>query len=263
MLGKLIKHEFRATGRIMLPLFAIVLLVSCIAHFAVRGLDQDLPKAVQTLLIIVMILFVIGLMAVSVISFVLMVQRFRRNVLGDEGYLTMTLPAGVHSMLWSKIIVSVVWFAATVAVVILAVMILLFRVEYVHDMFSEAWYYFREMEGVEIANITVVLSELLINAILSGITVCLSCYSALSIGHGFARHKMLLSVVFYFVLNTLFSYLIGLIISPVLLGPIFGYEFRSPSFHVVMAVTAGIALVEGAVHYLITVWNLRHRLNLE
>ena len=40
MLGKLIKHEFRATRRIMLPLMALVLLLSVFAGFAACGLED-------------------------------------------------------------------------------------------------------------------------------------------------------------------------------------------------------------------------------
>ena len=39
------------------------------------------------------------------------------------------------------------------------------------------------------------LLEFLLNALIAGITTCLSMYSALSIGYGCARHKMLFSVI--------------------------------------------------------------------
>ena len=38
MLRKLMKHEFRATGRIMLPLFLILLVTAVGANFSVRGM---------------------------------------------------------------------------------------------------------------------------------------------------------------------------------------------------------------------------------
>ena len=38
MLRKLIKHEFRATGRVMLPLFLILLVTSVGANLSVRGM---------------------------------------------------------------------------------------------------------------------------------------------------------------------------------------------------------------------------------
>ena len=38
MLRKLLKHEFRATGRIMLPMFGILLLASVGANLSIRGM---------------------------------------------------------------------------------------------------------------------------------------------------------------------------------------------------------------------------------
>ena len=36
MLRKLLKHEFRATGRIMLPLYLVVILTAVFANFSIR-----------------------------------------------------------------------------------------------------------------------------------------------------------------------------------------------------------------------------------
>ena len=57
----------------------------------------------------------------GVMSLVVMIQRFYKNVLGDEGYLTLTLPVNVHEILWSKLIVSFVWFLATGLIAIASV----------------------------------------------------------------------------------------------------------------------------------------------
>lgn len=266
MLGKLIKHEFHATARRMLPLFGIVLFSSLLAHFAIRGLDREIPSVLRNLLIIILVLFSVGLVAVSAVAFIQMVLRFRTNVLGDEGYLTMTLPVSVHGVIWSKIIVSVVWFAATVIVVVLSLLIMTFRVEFVREAAAALWDLLQHVEGMQVANYAAMLAELLVNAILYGIAICLTFYSALSIGHGFARHKMLFSVAAYFILGFILSYVFSLILSPlfVWLFRTFsgGEEVQTGAWHLIMGISAGTAILQGAVHYVITVWNLRRRLNL-
>lgn len=40
-----------------------------------------------------------------------MVVRFRNNLMTDEGYLMFTLPVSVHQLLWSKLLVSMLWFS--------------------------------------------------------------------------------------------------------------------------------------------------------
>ena len=49
MLRKLLKHEFRATGRIMLPLYLILLATAIGANFSTRGLLETDLKVLDLL----------------------------------------------------------------------------------------------------------------------------------------------------------------------------------------------------------------------
>ena len=66
---------------------------------------------------------IIGMIAVTVMTTVVMVLRFYRNLLRDEGYLMHTLPVSVHSLVWSKLIVSLCWFAVTFLVILLTMLL--------------------------------------------------------------------------------------------------------------------------------------------
>ena len=59
---------------------------------------------------LVVMAYVVAITAVFIVAFILMLQRFYKNLLGDEGYIMFTLPASVHQHVWSKLIVSAVWF---------------------------------------------------------------------------------------------------------------------------------------------------------
>ena len=65
----------------------------------------------------------------TLMSIVLMVNRFRTNLMGDEGYVTFTLPVSSHQIVWSKIIVSTVWFIATGIVEALALLVCFFDLD--------------------------------------------------------------------------------------------------------------------------------------
>ena len=43
MLGKLLKHEFRATARVMWVIYAAMLMLSIGSHFAIRYRDNRKP----------------------------------------------------------------------------------------------------------------------------------------------------------------------------------------------------------------------------
>ena len=108
MLGKLLKHEFRATGRLMLPALGAVLALAVLANFSIRFIQVTDNTFLTILFGLVIAAFVIGMVAAAVMTLVLMILRFYRTLLRDEGYLMHTLPVNVHELVWSKLIVSLV-----------------------------------------------------------------------------------------------------------------------------------------------------------
>ena len=117
MLGKLIKYEFRATGRICLPLFGALLLAACISRLF-ESLRFETPMVIG---IIVSIFLIV---AVFVIVLIVTLIRFYRNLLTNEGYLMFTLPVTVDSLIWSKLIVAFVWHILSLVVVFTAILIM-------------------------------------------------------------------------------------------------------------------------------------------
>ena len=125
MLRKLMKHELRATGRIMGPMLLITLLAAVGANLSIRwllNLQSTLANVLGGLLLAAAIMMPI---AVWVMAFVLMIRRFYKNLLRDESYLMMTLPVSVHKQILSKALVSVIWFAVALVTVMLGILIVM------------------------------------------------------------------------------------------------------------------------------------------
>ena len=133
MLTKLLKHEFRATARIMGPLYLVLLAVALGFNFSARLMDSG-NFVLNMLAALVILAYVVAIIGVFVVAFILMLQRFYKNLLGDEGYIMFTLPASVHQHVWSKLIVSAVWFIATGVVVILSAFVAAFNVSFLTDL---------------------------------------------------------------------------------------------------------------------------------
>ena len=133
MLTKLLKHEFRATARIMGPLYLVLLAVALGFNFSARLMDSG-NFVLNMLAALVVMAYVVAITAVFIVAFILMLQRFYKNLLGDEGYIMFTLPASVHQHVWSKLIVSAVWFIATGVVVFLSVFVAAFNVSFLTDL---------------------------------------------------------------------------------------------------------------------------------
>lgn len=265
MLRKLMKHEFRATGRIMLPLFGILLLTALAARFSVGVLLEQqgwLPNLIGGLLLAAFFLAIVG---VCVMSLVLMINRFRTNLLGDEGYIMFTLPASVHQQIWSKLIVSAVWFIAAGLAVAAASFVLVVQQGFwqeISEIFREV---FRQLTAYYAFNGTAFLLELLGLTFVSCCVLCLEFYAAMSIGHSFANHKILYSILSFLGLQFVMQLLSG----GLLIGTNYNRIFVLPSQDAVLAMHSAMltlivsTAVFGAVYYVITTLFLKKRLNLE
>ena len=117
MLRKLMKYEFMAMGRVFLPLYAALLIFS-----VVNRLISHLPA--ETPGIIGNIVSVIIMVGIVIITLILILQRFRNNLMSNEGYLMMTLPVSVDMLILSKLFVASIWTAASVLVVLISILLM-------------------------------------------------------------------------------------------------------------------------------------------
>ena len=274
MLGKLLKHEFRATARTMLPMFGVVLVLSLLANLSFARIADTDSGALDILFGLFIVAFFLGLFTMGVMSLVVMIQRFYKNVLGDEGYLTLTLPVNVHEILWSKLIVSFVWFLATGLIAIAAVFIAVFTLTYSElgemllnmPSFGEMLGLFFEKTEITPGQLTGIILQLAAMIILNSLAVCLHFYGAMALGHSFSNHKVLLSVVFFIAISFFFSFvtsMLGICTDGISLTVV--EESGSAVIKSLQAMSLGSMIytfIEGLILYLLTTYCLKHRLNL-
>ena len=265
MLRKLMKHEFRATGRVMGPLFGLLLIAALAARFSVGVLLESDARFLNLLGGLFVTAFAIAIAGVCVMSLVLMINRFRTNLLGDEGYIMFTLPASVHQQIWSKLIVSAVWFIAAGLAVAAASFILVAQQGFWEEIRRGFAEIFRHLTAYYAFNGTAFLFELLALIFVGCCVLCLEFYAAMAIGHSFANHKVLYSVLSFLGLQFVMQLLSG----GILVGT--NYDIlvvALPSdgvlaMHSVMLTMIVSTAVFGAVYYVITTMFLKKRLNLE
>ena len=269
MLTKLLKHEFRATARIMGPLYLVLLAVALGFNFSARLMDSG-NFVLNMLAALVVMAYVVAITAVFIVAFILMLQRFYKNLLGDEGYIMFTLPASVHQHVWSKLIVSSVWFIITGVVVMLSFVMMALDVSFLEGMVQVLQRLFQDITAYYAINGTVFLLELLVLAFAGCIAFCLQFYAALAIGHSFSNHKFAWSVAFFFILQFASQLVGGLLLASLdtpfisqLLGSL---DFRASGMtavHIGMGILIAVCVVYSAVFYVITTYFLKKHLNLE
>lgn len=269
MLGKLIKHEFRATGRILLPALAVLLVLTVMAGFSIKSLEMSsVPELLEIIFVIILMAFVIGIIAVWVMTVWLMISRFYNNLLGDEGYLMLTLPASVHSHIWAKIIVSLIWFLV-VGIVVTALIFGLVISLTVSDFaqflrgfpeFKEVWQFIRQAFDYKAGKMFLFAVEFAAIVFFGAVAACLQFYAAMAIGQSFANRKLLCSVIAYVVLSFVISFLTsGVGINMEL--AVYSSEALSFMWHL-MHSTLIVSFACCVLLYLITAVFLKKKLNL-
>ena len=276
MLGKLLKHEFRATGRIMLPMMGALLALALMVNLSIRGLSgslSDIP-ALRILFILILVFFGMGIVAIGVMALVVMVSRFYRNLLKSEGYLMFTLPVSVHELIWSKLIVSLVWFFATALFVLLIISLTGLNLSgtNLEMIISELPSWKEVMQKLDELGIRSSLSRLMawsmVVMLLGAVVSCLHFYGAMALGHMFSKNKVLLSVVFFILISFAFNTMeMGYGLSGIAADAnSFNMDTAREGIRFASRIcmhASVMELVQGAVLYLATALGLKRGLNLE
>lgn len=136
MLGKLIKHDFRALSRTLFPLQLGILggglvatLLSALtirlseASWAGANGSSLLKGLIMAVSATTAVLIGIAIMASLIVTLIFICYHFYRSFLADEGYLTFTLPVKTSDLLWSKLLTGMFWVLINGAVVMVTLLI--------------------------------------------------------------------------------------------------------------------------------------------
>lgn len=267
MLGKLLKHELRATSRIMLPVYALLVISTGLFVLFVNLSNRYDVLALEVFRMITGAIFCITIVGVSVLTLALMVYRFYKNYMTDEGYLMFTLPVSTGELIWSKLIVSVVWSLASSVLSCVAGLLALNLIPEVRislPNLSELL----DMIGLSSGQLTLYIIELALMLLFSTLSSFLMFYGAIALGHSFANHKIGLSVVFYLAFSTAQSIILSFAGVYGIIGLAEGGAFDAAPdpgqvYQLTVLGSGGLSLLIGAALYILTHQMLKRRLNLQ
>ena len=281
MLGKLFKYEFRATGRIFLPAYAVLLVMSVVARLFygnggvfVSGASKNDELLAGIATLIMVMLFT----AVWVVTLAVTLRRFWTNLLGREGYLTNVLPVHPWEHMLSKLVTASVWNILSGLASVLALWIMLGRVLNLIDLsnFIEFWRELRlalAREGITGQAILFTVQIVLIS-LLSVFQFILSAYAAMCVGQLVNTHRIWASIGAYFGVSiarsTLFSQVGGRVLSARFFGvTVYSYEGPISVVRELARVNelllwyVAFELIFCAALFFAGTWILRKRLNLQ
>ncbi len=262
MLKKLLKYEFLSTARVFLPFYGALLIMSFLARLTVWNYDET-SQWMNLVMGISVSLYIIAIVAVMVLTTVVTVVRYYRNLYGDEGYLMQTLPVTADQLIWSKLIVSVVWHLASTVLVVLALVILAWEREswmMVFSTIAQAWE--REIAPYLHGLILTAVVELLVGCLISTFAGVLTYYTAISLGQMMGKHRVLGAVVSYIGISIFWQIVFGVVTNLLFLTGGFQISDAMTAVHLLMWFIILGALIQGVPQYLVTRWLLARKTDL-
>ena len=272
MLSKLISYEFKATRRLFLPAYGVVLILSIL-----NGIFVALPSStldnISAPFGVIMTVYILAMFAVCVLTFAYMINRFYKNLLGDEGYLMFTLPARPSELIWAKCITSSLWMLFT-AIVCTASLFLLMMPAIVTTnnliidgnvvslwsqilrIIGDIWNYYH-VHTITLPLLIVVLGVIWVA------NFCMHIYACLAIGSLANKHRLGCAFLAYLGFGVLMEILLIIVASL----PNFPFHISIPDglpgTYLGIAVVIAYYFVNLLVNFVITNYILSRRLNLQ
>ncbi|MFC4804919.1 hypothetical protein [Filifactor villosus] len=270
MLGKLIKYEMKSVARYFVPLYALILISSLLLGLNVgasmrSGLETYGAEGIIPSLLT--LILVSGYIALYVITIIMIVTRYSKNLLGDEGYLMMTLPVKTESILHSKWISSMIWMFLSMVVATLSFVLIFVQVitpEHISDMMHT-------MKMVFGAADKLFLLLILVNMLFGYVAGVCMIYAAISIAHlpPFAKHRTIWAFVIYIVGSNVLGVFIANILEPLMEyygegeGLMYGGDLFWGNINQIFGIILLIQIVLACGFFLLNHYILSKKLNLE
>lgn len=268
MFGRLVKYDFRSMFKQFGFIWPAALLLALVNHFTLFGLNSTSTVG-ETTAGMAMLVYVAILMAMFIITMILVIQRFFKGLLGDEGYLMHTLPVRPWQLISSKLLSAV---AATLLSIVVAVfsILLIAPVQWVPELgtlFRGLGYLFTHW-NIHATHGVFFLLELLLLICVGMAQGYLQLYLAMAVGHLFSRNRVAMSVAAYIAINTVMGTLLGVLGSinfrplRAALDVLSGMEGMAGA-HVALWIAIVWTGLLSALYFFCTEYILRRRLNLE
>lgn len=264
MLGKVFKYEMKTTAGFFLPLFigfAAVTLLGKLSFESSLNLFSDSSFA-TVIMGIFLTLYAIYMVALFVMAFVFIVTNFYKTMLGEQGYLTNTLPVKTSTLIQAKLFSAVIWEIASIALALLSLLVfplghfqladIHMIMEQINAMFQDISQYF----GIPWLLFT-------ISGIVSLISAPLTFYASAAAGHLFRKRRIIWSVAAYFIITTVTQIFEGTFITMFNNGGSATYQTVSDILHSGLLFDVIFSILMTIGLYFFTNYVISKRLNLD
>lgn len=201
--GKVFKYEMISGARVILPLYAVLLVLSLI--IGVFALDNNLEIAeTESYANIIKGVIVVLDSILSVVTFVIVLciieRRFKKSMLGDEAYLSLTLPVSIGEHLWGRYLADLVWAASYGITILFSAFLVVIRKWHefrFSRFFEDIMTTLNEFKVIHGYSLAYMIFMILLNALVFFMLICVFSYMTESILQLIGKHKTLFSILIF------------------------------------------------------------------
>ena len=171
MFGKLMRYELRHLIRIFAPMWAIVTMLCVLSRLIIKPeLDGFMYAEGMAAIVpvVVLMLTIFGMLTMTIVAAVVLIQRFYKGMYGDEGYLMFTLPVTTGQLVNAKALSALLLMLATSLVTTLGIAVMV--------SYPELWQEITSSIGMDLRDAVSMLLEM--NGVTKGEFVAMACWSA-------------------------------------------------------------------------------------
>lgn len=275
MLGKLIKHETRATSRIFLPLYGALLILTIFTKLVMAiGAPDFFSEAAsnnsnvaEIILGISFTLYFVLIVGICVMTLVMIIQRFYKNLFTDEGYLMFSLPVKTWELVLSKLLVGLIWSAVCTVMIFLTFFIFslgAFSMMELSQTIRSAYSMFYLQTGMEL---NLFMAELIVFILVETVASILMIYVSIAIGQLFNQHRIVAAFGAYIVITIAMQIIMSIAMAVLAIGNLESMVLNGSEAMITVQwlINGSTALnvVLGIGFYYVTHTIMKKRLNLE
>ena len=259
MLGKLMKYEWQATWRLLLPANLLIVVMTFFACMAIRlNLGDIKNEGIVFAAVMILVTYVGSMFVVMIGTAIYLIYRFYTSTYGDQGYLLHTLPVDKHHIVIAKVAVSTAWILFSSFLMYLSILFIFASEKgVILEMVDSMRVLAKEMDGRPSFFVGAMTVIAFVVSVLSRVLKVTAC---LSLGQLSANHKLLMSFAYYFgiyflqqILRSLYYVLLGMS----------NRSFDTYYYGQTWEVTLLAGLVYTVVFYAVTWYTMEKQLNLD
>lgn len=277
MLGKLLKHEWRGTYKVCLGLNFIMLVITLAGGISFRapmwqGYNGGQFSALDITSVLMIMLYVVAVIGIMWGILIYLGIYFYRSMYSDQGYLTHTLPVNPHLIMISKILISSFWYIFTMLVLGVSIMLFMGLIISSAGYEGGVWRFLMDYKEEILRNFELAVGvradRYLAFSVTMGVagafTGVVTLFGAITLGQLFSRHRVIMSLVSYFVINFIIQIVAGIAILPFALQEARNIVLGKMGPYMVSAYPASllVSMLVAAAMYFCSIYIIKRRLNL-